>query len=329
LGLVPTLPISAIYQVLRTDGDDLLFHNVSYVEKGAWYSYSAKDGKVSKTKLASSSPVTFDDIEVGREMCTSKDGTKVPLNILKKKGTPLDGNNPTILTGYGGYGFSLSPGTGAINRIWFDQGGVLAIANLRGGGEFGEAWHLGGNLLNKQNVFDDFYACAKYLVETKHTRPNRLAIRGGSNGGLLMGAALTQHPEMYRAVVSDVGIYDMLRVELSPNGAFNITEFGTVKDPAQFNALYAYSPFHQVQDQVAYPAVFMTTGANDPRVDPFQSRKMTARLQAATSGGIVMLSAHDNTGHGGGTPLDTIVDELTDEHAFLFKELGVTFNPGK
>jgi prolyl oligopeptidase len=210
-----------------------------------------------------------------------------------------------------------------IARIWLDHGGVFAIANLRGGGEYGEAWHHGGNLTKKQNVFDDFYACAKRLVDTGHSRPERLAIMGGSNGGLLMGAALTQHPEMYKAVVSFVGIYDMLRVELSPNGAFNITEFGTVKNPDHFKAMYAYSPLHNVADGKAYPSVLFLTGANDPRVDPYQSRKMTARLQAATTGGAVMLRASDGTGHGGGTPLTEKIEEITDVYTFLFKELGV------
>lgn len=329
LGDVPTLPISAVRQVVRVDGDDLLFQNTSYTEPMGWYTYAAKGGKVDKTKLRVTSPVNFEDIEVTRAMCSSKDGTKVPVNILRKKGSPPDGSAPAMLIGYGGYGNSLSPGASPLNRVWFDQGGVLAIANLRGGGEYGEPWHLAGNLLNKQNVFDDFYACAKYLVDMKYTSSARLAIRGGSNGGLLMGAALTQHPEMYKAVVSAVGIYDMLRVELTTNGQFNTTEFGSVKDPAQFKALYAYSPLHNVKDGTAYPAVLFTTGANDPRVDAYHSRKMTARLQAATSGGVVVLRADDKTGHGSGTPLDDIIDREADVLSFLFGELGITFNPGK
>ena len=159
----------------------------------------------------------------------------------------LDGTNPTILYGYGGYGISMRPGfLGARTRLWLDGGGVYAIAIIRGGGEFGEPWHLAGNLTKKQNVFDDFAAAARHLVERKYTTPAKLAIFGESNGGLLMGATLTQHPELFRAVVSRVGIYDMLRVELGPNGEFNTTEFGTVKDPEQFKALYAYSPYHHV-----------------------------------------------------------------------------------
>jgi prolyl oligopeptidase len=204
------------------------------------------------------------------------------------------------------------------------MGGVFATTNLRGGGEFGEEWHRAGNLAKKQNVFDDFYACAKFAVESKHTNPQKLAIIGGSNGGLLMGAEVVQHPEMFKAVVSFVGIYDSLRVELTTNGAFNVTEFGTVKEPELFKALYAYSPYHNVKDGTAYPSVFFLTGANDPRVDPWHSRKMTARLQAATTGGPVMLRASEGTGHGIGTPLEDEIDEQTDVYTFLAKELGLT-----
>ncbi|MBF5066369.1 S9 family peptidase, partial [Salmonella enterica subsp. enterica serovar Istanbul] len=176
--------------------------------------------------------------------CTSKDGTQVPMTILRKKGTKLDSSNPTLLTGYGGFGVSRKPRLRTWYRAWLDQGGVVAEANLRGGGELGQTWHDAGKLTKKQNVFDDFAACAKALVELGYTKPEHLAITGRSNGGLLMGAEIVQHPEMFRAVVSGVGIYDMLRVELHPNGAFNVTEYGTVKDEAQFEALHAYSPLH-------------------------------------------------------------------------------------
>jgi prolyl oligopeptidase len=269
---------------------------------------------------------TMDDVEVVRETCTSADGTAVPLNILHRRGIALDGSHPALLYGYGGYQISLQPTLHRLTRFWIDQGGVYAEANLRGGNEFGEAWHDAGRLAGKQHVFDDFYACARALVDKGYTRPERLAINGRSNGGLLMGAALTQHPEMYRAVVSGVGIYDMLRVELSPNGAFNIPEYGTVKDPALFRALYAYSPYHRVTDRVAYPAVLLTTGANDPRVDPYHSRKMTARLQAATSSDRpVLLRASADVGHGIGSPLGAVIDEAADSYAFLMHELGMRF----
>ncbi len=273
--------VSSVGGLAPLEGDDLLFSNVSFVDPPAWHLYQPRTGKTEKTGLATPSPVEFADVEVVREFAASKDGTQVPLNIIRPKTAKLDGSNPCLVTGYGGYGISLSPGFRATNRVLLDQGVIIVVANLRGGGEFGESWHLAGNLTKKQNVFDDFAAVLRHVIERGYTSPEHLAIMGGSNGGLLMGATLTQHPELVKAVVSMVGIYDMLRVERSPNGAFNIPEFGTVENADQFQALYAYSPYHHVTDGNSYPAILMLTGANDPRVDPMQSRKMTARLQAA------------------------------------------------
>ena len=283
-----------------------------------------------KTALSKPFPIDFSDVEVVREWAISKDGTKVPLNIIRRKGTVVNGHNPTLLTGYGGYGISLEPTLDPLRRLWLDQGGVFALANIRGGGEFGEEWHHAGNLTHKQNIFDDFIACAEYLIKAKYTSKERLAIEGGSNGGLLMGAVMTQRPDLFKAVVSHVGTYDMLRDELSPNGAFNVTEFGTVKDLEQFRALYAYSPYHHVKDETQYPAVLFLTGTNDPRVDPMHSRKMTARLQAATDGkGTVLLRTSANTGHGLGTPLDEQIEQDVDVLAFLFSQLGIDYQPPK
>jgi prolyl oligopeptidase len=246
------------------------------------------------------------------------------MNILRRKGTKMDGKNPTLLTGYGGYGMSSSPGFDLGNRVWFDQGGVYVIANLRGGGEYGEEWHKAGNLTKKQNVFDDFLACAQWLTENKYCDSKTLVIEGGSNGGLLMGAALVQRPDLFAAVVSHVGIYDMLRTELEPNGEFNITEFGTVKDLEQFRALFAYSPYHHVVDGTKYPAVLMTSGDNDGRVNPWQSRKMAARLQAANgSGKPILLRTTSTSGHGIGTALDERIDEEADVWGFILDQLGI------
>jgi len=218
----------------------------------------------------------------------------------------------------------MQPNFSAMNRLWLDYGGVFALVNVRGGGEYGEPWHLAGNLTKKQNVFDDFDAGMRYLTEFKYTSADRLAIMGGSNGGLTMGAALTQHPQSMRAVVSQVGIYDMLRVETDPNGEFNTTEFGTVKDAAQFKALFDYSPLLRVKDGVAYPAVLLTTGAQDGRVAPWQSRKMTARLQAATaSKNPVLLRTEFGAGHGIGTSLAIRIEEQADTYAFLVDQLGI------
>jgi prolyl oligopeptidase len=299
---------------------------VSYVRPEGRYVFHAQSGETTETELRSTSPVDLSDMEVKREFATSKDGTKVPVNILFRKGTPLDGRNPALATGYGGYGVSITPDFSPNRRILLDNGFVIAIANIRGGGEFGERWHLEGNLTHKQNVFDDFTAVLEHLIARKYTSSEHLAILGGSNGGLLMGAVLVQHPELAKAVVSFVGIYDVLRTELSPNGEFNITEFGTVKDPAQFKAMLAYSPYENVEKDVAYPAVLMLTGANDPRVEPMQSRKMIARLQAATaSSAPILLRTSDDSGHGIGTPLAELISETVDVYAFLFDELGVKF----
>lgn len=321
---IDTLPVSSVGQLVRGPGGQLLFENESFVDPSAWYRYDPATGLVKKTGLFETSPANFSDSEVIRQVAVSKDGTHVPMNILRRKGTKLDGSNPTLLYGYGGYGISMSPAFSARMRLWLDQGGVWVVANLRGGAEFGESWHEQGRLTKKQNVFDDFIACAEYLIKTKYTNPDKLAIEGGSNGGLLMGAALVERPDLFRAVVSHVGIYDMLRVETFPNGAFNVTEFGTVKERDQFQALYAYSPYHHVKDGADYPAVLFLTGDNDGRVDPMNSRKMTARLQAAThSGRPIFLRTSSGSGHGIGTALNERIEQDADVFAFLFDQLGM------
>ncbi len=320
--IIPVPKISAVQEMLALEDNSLLFRDVSYTEQAAWFHCAQGESQPVKTALRSTSPVSFADIEVTREFATSKDGTKIPLNIVFRKGIKRDGQNPTLLYGYGGYGISLSPNFDFTRRLWFDRGGVYVVANIRGGGEFGEEWHKTGNLTKKQNVFDDFAAAAEYLVKEKYTRPEKLAIQGGSNGGLLLGAMITQHPDLMRAVVSQVGIYDMLRVELAPNGAFNVTEFGTVKNPEQFKALYAYSPYHHVVDGTKFPAVLMMTGANDGRVAPYHSRKMTARLDEANkSGNPILLRTSSSAGHGQGTALSERIKQLADIYAFLFAQL--------
>ena len=322
-GMVPLEGVVSVGEMVHGKGGELFFESESYVEPPAWYRFDPKSQKVAHTALRYKSPADFSDVQVTREFAASKDGTKVPLNIISRKGTKLDGNNPAVLYGYGGYNISLTPYFQVRLRPLLDHGFVYVIANLRGGGEFGEDWHHAGYLTHKQNVFDDFAAAARYLIGHKYTNPARLAVEGGSNGGLLMGAALTQHPEMFRAVVSYVGIYDMLRVELHPNGAFNVTEFGTVKEADQFRALYAYSPYHHVVDGTQYPAVLFLTGDNDPRVDPANSRKMTARLQASGTKRPILLRTSSSSGHGIGTALSEQIAEDADVFAFLFEQLGV------
>ena len=306
------------------EADDILFTAGSYVEPSEVYRYRAASDDTEQLPLTSPPVVTFEDVTVVREFATSADGTLVPVNILIPKGVTLDGSNPCLATGYGGYGISLSPRVRPAWRVLFDHGFVVAVANLRGGGEYGEAWHRAGNLTNKQHVFDDFAAVLRHLTERRYTSPARLAIEGGSNGGLLMGAILTQHPELVACVVSHVGLYDMLRAECSPNGAFNIPEFGTVADEAQFQALHAYSPYHHVNDGTDYPATLFLTGANDPRVDPMHSRKLTARLQAAAPTRTVLLRTAASAGHGQDTSLSERIEEAVDVTAFLFAQLDVT-----
>jgi len=319
---IPVPLISNVQEMVAQEDGSLLFRDMSYTEPVAWFEVGTGQAEPKKTALVSTSPVSFSDIEVTRELAPSKDGTKVPLNIICRKGTKLDGSNPTLLYGYGGYGISMSPTFDFTRRLWFDRGGVFVVANIRGGGEFGEEWHKAGNLTNKQNVFDDFAAAAQHLIEKKYTSSEKLALLGGSNGGLLMGALITQHPDLMRAVVSQVGIYDMLRVELAPNGAFNVTEFGTVKDAEQFKALYAYSPYHHVTDGTKYPAILMMTGANDGRVAPYHSRKMAARLQEANkSGRPIFLRTSTTAGHGIGTALSERIKQLADIYSFLFAQL--------
>jgi prolyl oligopeptidase len=322
-GLKATLPVPPISSVggLTASGENALFRIASYVEGGAWYLFDPKTERMTKTGLDGAMPSIAGDYEAVREFATSKDGTKVPVNIVCKKGIKLDGTHPTLLYAYGGYGISLNPAFLATERVLLERGFVYAVANLRGGGEFGEQWHEQGNLTKKQNVFDDFAASARLLIDRGYTNSKKLAIMGGSNGGLLMGAAMTQHPELYRAVVSFVGIYDMLRVELSPNGAFNVTEFGTVKEDSLFRALYAYSPYHHVKAGVEYPAVLFLTGDNDPRVDPMNSRKMTAILQASGTSRPVLLRTTSEAGHGIGTARNERFAQLADAYAFLIEQL--------
>jgi len=324
-GVLPLPNVAAVDEVEPLSDGTVLYSVETYLRPPHFSRYEPKTAKASDTLLTQTSPVSFSDTEVIREFVKSKDGTSIPINIVRRKGTQLNGANPVLLYGYGGYGISETPGfLGADVRLWLDGGGVFVDANLRGGGEFGEDWHAQGALTHKQNVFDDFLAAAEHLIAEKYTDRNHLAILGGSNGGLLMGAALTQRPELFRAVVSLVGIYDMLRVELDPNGLFNTTEFGSVKNPEQFKALYAYSPYHHVKDATAYPAIFMATGETDGRVNPAHSRKMIARLQAASSSARpVYLSISAHAGHGIGSALSIRVNQQADEYAFLFDQLGM------
>jgi prolyl oligopeptidase len=262
---------------------------------------------------------------------TSKDGARVPMFIIHKKGLVLDGNNPTKLGGYGGFNISVRPGFSRPRLIWLDAGGVLAVANLRGGGEFGRAWHEAGRRENKQNVFDDFIAAAEYLIAEGYTNPDRLAIAGGSNGGLLVGAVLTQRPDLFRAVSCGSPLLDMLRYHKLAVGQIWAGEYGTADDPEQFKYLLAYSPYQNVRPGTRYPAVLLTTGLSDTRVAPGHALKMAALLQASSASDPnkrpILLHVQEKTGHGGGRPLDMSLRLMADDAVWLMWQLGMIERP--
>jgi prolyl oligopeptidase len=266
--------------------------------------------------------------EVNQEWFHSKDGTRVPMFIVNKKGLKKDGRNPTVLTGYGGFNTSMMPAFSRTAYLWMENGGVYAVANLRGGSEFGEDWHRAGMLDKKQNVFDDMIAAAEHLIAEKYTDTNHLAIQGGSNGGLLMGAMMTQRPDLFRAVVCQVPLLDMLRYQNFQIAKLWIPEYGTADKPDQFKFLYAYSPYHHVKAGVEYPAVLFMTADTDTRVDPMHAKKMAAEMQAEAKNGSsktrpILLRIEAKAGHGAGKPVAKQIEEFTDIYSFLFWQLGV------
>jgi len=270
------------------------------------------------------SPVAADDFVVTRDRARSKDGTVVPLFVVHRRGLERGPNTPTVLYGYGGFNVNMTPGWSPALLPFLQRGGVYVLSILRGGGEYGETWHQAGMGARKQNVFDDFLAAAAHLVATRVTSPAHLAIMGRSNGGLLMGAALTQRPDLFRAVVCGVPLLDMLRYHKFRLAQLWIPEYGAADDAEAFAWLRAYSPYHHVRDGVAYPTVLLTTAASDTRVDPLHARKMAARLQAATSSNQpILLRLETQAGHGAGKPLDKVIAQLVDEWSFLFSALGV------
>ncbi|MGH9500458.1 MAG: prolyl oligopeptidase family serine peptidase [Terriglobales bacterium] len=266
--------------------------------------------------------------EVKQLWYTSKDGTRVPMFVFHKKGLPLNGKNPTLLTGYGGFNVSNTPEFRAGRFAWLEQGGVFAVANLRGGAEFGEEWHRAGMLEKKQNVFDDFIAAGEFLISEKYTDKSHLAIQGGSNGGLLVGAALTQRPDLFRAVVCQVPLLDMLRYQNFQIAKLWIAEYGSAEDPKQFDFIYAYSPYHHVKAGTEYPATLFMTADTDTRVDPMHAKKMAALMQAEAANGQsrerpILLRIDSKAGHGQGKPITKQIEELTDIYSFLFWQLEV------
>lgn len=286
------------------------------------YRYDAQTGSKEewwRTKV----PIDSGKFEVKQVWYDSKDRTKIPMFIVHAKDIDLDGSNPTLLTGYGGFRISMTPWFSTRTALWIEAGGVFAQPSLRGGSEFGEEWHKAGMLEKKQNVFDDFISAAEWLIQNRYTKSEKLAISGGSNGGLLVGAALTQRPELFSAVVCTYPLLDMVRYHKFLVAPFWIPEYGSSEDPDQFRYLYAYSPYHRVKIGTPYPAVLLITGDFDTRVDPLHARKMTALLQSATtSGKPVLLRYHAKAGHSGGQPMSRQIDDLVHELSFLFWQLG-------
>ncbi len=279
-----------------------------------------------KSELFRKTTVKFnpDDYEVSQVFYKSKDGTKVPMFLAHKKGLKKDGSNPTLLYGYGGFAISLTPSFSVSRLAWMEMGGVFAMPNLRGGGEYGEEWHQGGTKLNKQNVFDDFIAAGEWLIENKYTSSPKLAIQGGSNGGLLVGACMAQRPDLFGACLPAVGVMDMLRFHKFTAGRFWVDDYGSADDPEQFKAILAYSPCQNLKPGKKYPATMVTTADTDDRVVPGHSFKFAAALQAAQSGDApTLIRIETRAGHGAGKPTSKIIEEASDQWAFLVKTLGM------
>ena len=322
---LPGIVTAAGFSGRRAD-TETFYTTSSFATPTNVYRYDILTGQ---SKLLRQANVKFDPTmyEVKQVFFASKDGTKVPMFLAHKKGLVLDGNNPTLLYGYGGFNIPLPPGFSVSRLQWMEMGGVLAVANLRGGGEYGEPWHRAGTKLQKQNVFDDFIGAAEYLVKEKYTQPAKLAIQGGSNGGLLVGACMTQRPDLFGACLPAVGVMDMLRFQEFSAGRYWVDDYGSSGDPAEFAALVKYSPYHTLKAGTKYPATLVTTADTDDRVVPGHSFKFAARLQAcqASDGPPVLIRIETKAGHGAGKPTAKVIEEVADQWAFLVKSL--KFNP--
>jgi prolyl oligopeptidase len=305
--------------------DEAFFGFESFTLAPTIYRYDTGSGQVEEWERVTT-PFDPSAYKTQQVWYKSKDETRVSMFLVHKPGMQRTGTTPTLLTGYGGFNISRTPLFNRSLILWLEQGGLYALPNLRGGGEYGEEWHRAGKLANKQNVFDDFIAAAEFLIHERYTSPEHLAIVGRSNGGLLVGAALTQRPDLFRAVICSVPLLDMVRYHHFLIARLWIPEYGSAEEPEQFRYLLAYSPYHQVIDGTSYPAVLLTTGASDSRVDPMHARKMAARLQAATaSPHPILLRIEFEAGHGIGKPLQKLLEEETDIWSFLFWQLGIRY----
>lgn len=321
---LPTLG-SAFGPSAEWDGDELFYGFSSYTVPPRVYRVDLATGS-EELWLDVEADVDPSRFDVRQVSLPSRDGTEITMFLVHRAGLTQNGRNPVYLTGYGGFNISMTPAFSRSLLLWLESGGILAVPNIRGGGEYGERWHQQGMLGRKQNSFDDFIAAAEWLIAEGYTEPARLAAAGGSNGGLLMGAVLTQRPDLFRAVVVQVPLLDMLRYHRFLIARLWIPEYGSAEDPEQFPWLRAYSPYHHVRNGVAYPAVLLATAEGDSRVDPMHARKMAARLQAASaSTRPILLRLEAKAGHGAGKPLNKVLEELTDTWTFVFSELGVEF----
>lgn len=323
LGELPMPIIGSIAGWSGKPGErELRFGLTSFLSPTTIYRYDLEDG-VLETLKAPELSFAADDYEVRQVFAPSKDGTPVPMFLVHKKGLELNGDNPTLLYGYGGFNISLTPQFWVSRLLWLERGGVFAVANMRGGSEYGEEWHRAGMLERKQNVFDDFCAAAEWLIQAGYTRPGKLAINGGSNGGLLTAACMLQRPELFGAVVCQVPVIDMLRYHRFTVGRYWVGEYGSAEDPAQFPFLYAYSPLHNVQAGVRYPPILLTTADTDDRVVPAHAYKFAATLQHADPEGqnTIYLRVDVDAGHGAGKPTAKVLDELADVYTFLLAQL--------
>ena len=307
----------------KKNSKTLYYSFSNYITPGSIYSFEPKEG-VSNLYKKPTIDFNSDNYETKQVFYTSKDGTKVPMIISYKKGTELNGENPTILYGYGGFNISLTPSFSIANAVWMEQGGIYAVPNLRGGGEYGKVWHKAGTKLQKQNVFDDFIAAANYLIENNYTSSEYLAIRGGSNGGLLVGAVMTQRPELMKVALPAVGVMDMLRYHTFTAGAGWAYDYGTAEDSKEmFDYLKGYSPVHNVKEGVAYPATMVTTGDHDDRVVPAHSFKFAAELQDKQTGdNPTLIRIETNAGHGAGTPVSKTIEQYADIFGFTLYNMG-------
>src|SRR5450755_2475443 len=312
----------------RWDRDEIFYGFQSFTFAPSIFRYDLKDGSTSLWTHVDAASIDTSAYEEKQEWFKSKDGTRVPMFIVHKKGIQKNGKNPTLLTAYGGFNVSLTPAFSRTAYLWMEHGGIYAVANLRGGAEFGEDWHRAGMLDKKQNVFDDMIAAAEHLIAEKYTDKNHLAIQGGSNGGLLMGAMMTQRPDLFRAVVCQVPLLDMLHYQDFQIAKLWIPEYGTSENAEQFKWLYAYSPYHHVKAGTEYPAILFMTADTDTRVDPMHAKKMAALMQAEAKNGAshtrpILLRIESKAGHGAGKPVTKQIEEFTDVYSFLFWQLGV------